>query len=80
MGIGGLLVLLITLFEGLIVLRVILSWFTSAEGSNKVTDQLKRLTEPVLEPIRDALPATGAVDLSPLIALVGLELIKRILT
>lgn len=80
MGIGGLLVLLITLFEGLILLRVILSWFASADSANSVTEPLKRLTEPVLEPIRKALPATGGVDLSPLVALIGLELIKRLLT
>ncbi len=80
MGFGGLLVLLITLFEGLILLRVILSWFASADSTNRFTDQLKKLTEPVLEPIRNALPATGSIDLSPLVALIGLELIKRFLT
>ena len=80
MGIGGPLVLLITLFEGLILLRVILSWFASADSTNQITDLLKRLTEPVLEPIRRALPTTGGIDLSPLVALIGLELIKRILT
>jgi YggT family protein len=79
-GFGGLLVLLITLFEGLILLRVILSWFAAADSTNQFTDQLRRLTEPVLEPIRRALPATGDIDLSPLVALIGLELIKRILT
>lgn len=80
MGIGGLLVLLITLFQGLIFLRAILSWFADPQTSNPLTDLLKKLTDPALEPIRNALPATGGIDLSPLIALIGLELIKRILT
>jgi YggT family protein len=79
-GIGGLLVLLITLFEGIILLRVILSWFASADSTNSVTEPLKRLTEPLLEPIRRALPTTGGIDLSPLVALIGLELVKRLLT
>lgn len=80
MAIGGLLVLLITLFQGLIFLRAILSWFKSADTSNQFTDTLERLTEPALEPIRKALPETKGIDLSPLVALIGLELIKRILT
>lgn len=80
MGIGELLVLLITLFQGLIFLRAILSWFTSAQNSNQFTDTITRLTEPALEPIRRALPQTGGIDLSPLVALIGLELIKRIVS
>jgi YggT family protein len=79
-AIGGLLVLLITLFQGLIFLRAILSWFASNGTSNPLTDALKRITDPVLQPIQEALPATGGIDLSPLIALLGLELIKRFLT
>jgi YggT family protein len=75
-----LLVFLITLYQGLILLRAILSWFTSPNSGNQLTDLLTRLTDPVLEPLRKALPATGSIDVSPLIALIGLELIKRILT
>jgi YggT family protein len=75
-----LLVFLITLYQGLILLRAILSWFTSPNSGNQLTDLLTRLTDPVLEPLRKALPATGGIDVSPLIALIGLELIKRILT
>lgn len=80
MGFGALLVLAITLFQGLIFLRAILSWFAAPQTSNPLTDLLKKVTDPALEPIRNALPATGSVDLSPLVALIGLELIKRILT
>jgi YggT family protein len=75
-----LLVFLITLYQGLILLRAILSWFTSPNSGNQLTDLLNRLTDPVLEPLRKALPTTGGIDVSPLIALIGLELIKRILT
>lgn len=80
MRITELLVFLITLYQGLILLRAIMSWFTSPNSGNQFTDLLTRLTDPVLEPLRKALPATGGIDVSPLIALIGLELIKRILT
>ncbi len=79
MRIGELLVTLITLYQGVILLRVLLSWFVSNNSEQPVIDFLKRLTDPVLEPVRKALPDTGAIDLSPLIALIGLELLKRFL-
>ena len=75
----GLLITLITLYEGLILLRAISSWFASPDSDHPAIDLLKRLTDPVLEPIKKALPDTGGIDLSPLIALIGLELVKRIL-
>jgi YggT family protein len=37
-----------------------------------------RLTEPVLAPIRQALPPMGGVDLSPMVLLLALQLLKRI--
>ncbi|UCC84403.1 MAG: YggT family protein [Gemmatimonadota bacterium] len=79
MRIGELLVTLITLYQGIILLRVLLSWFVSNNADQPVIDWLKRLTDPVLDPVRKALPDTGGVDLSPLIALIGLELLKRFL-
>ncbi|MGD2218148.1 MAG: YggT family protein [Gemmatimonadales bacterium] len=79
MRIGELLVFLITLYQGVIVLRVILSWFESPNTDQPLIDLLKRLTDPVLEPARKALPETGGIDLSPLIVLIGLELLKRLL-
>ncbi len=77
--IGVLLVTLITLYQGLILLRVILSWFVSPDADQPVIDLLKKLTDPVLEPARKALPEMGGIDLSPLIVLIGLELVKRLL-
>lgn len=78
MGIGELLVMLITLYQGLILVRVILSWFVSPDTDQPLLDLLKRLTDPVLEPARKVLPETGGIDLSPLIVLIGLELLKRL--
>jgi YggT family protein len=38
-----------------------------------------RLTEPVLEPIRKVMPAIGGLDLSPMVLLFALQLLKRLL-
>lgn len=48
-------------------------WYVSLEA------WVERLTEWLLAPLRRVLPATGAVDLSPLIAVVGLWLVQTIL-
>ncbi len=80
MRITELLATVITLYEGVIILRVIASWFAAPDSTHPAIDLLKRLTEPLLEPARRALPATGGVDLSPLVVLIGLELLKRLLT
>ena len=38
-----------------------------------------RLTEPVLGPIRRVLPTFGMLDLSPLVAIILLQVIQRVL-
>ncbi len=71
---------LITLYEGVILLRVIISWFASPNSNHPVVELIRKLTDPVLGPIRKQLPVSSGIDFSPLIVLIGLELIKRILT
>ena len=43
------------------------------------SDIVYSLTEPVLEPARRALPAMGGFDLSPILVLVGLQLVNLML-
>ncbi len=71
---------LITLYEGLIILRAVTSWFVSRQNTHPLVDLLHRVTDPVLEPVRNVLPVSSGIDLSPLIVLVGLELIKRVIS
>jgi YggT family protein len=78
-GIIAIIVALITFYQALILLRALVSWFASPHSTNPAISLLKQLTDPALEPVRNALPATGGIDLSPLIVLIGLELVKRFL-
>ncbi|HEV3225879.1 MAG TPA: YggT family protein [Acidimicrobiales bacterium] len=65
--------------------RVIFSWFPVTPGSalEGVYDVLQMLTEPVLGPLRRALPPVRlggmGLDLSPLIALLGIQVLQRII-
>jgi YggT family protein len=43
-----------------------------------VGDFLYRVTEPALRPIRRVMPNLGSIDLSPLVLILGLELLDRI--
>jgi YggT family protein len=63
--------------------RVIFSWFPISPGSalEGISDVLRMLTEPVLGPLRRALPAPRlggmALDLSPLIVLLAIQIVIR---
>jgi YggT family protein len=72
-------IVLFSLYEMVIVVRVILSW-VRADAGNPIVQWLDRLTEPVLEPVRRLLPVQqGGFDFSPLIVLFILELIEQVI-
>lgn len=52
----------------------------SNEFLRQVYDAINRLLEPVLRPIRNIMPATGAIDFSPLVLILGLQILIRVLT
>ena len=70
----GLVQLLVLVLWVLILGRVVVSW-VDPMGRNTISRQLIAMTEPLLAPIRRLLPATGALDLSPLILMLGLSLL-----
>jgi YggT family protein len=65
----------------LILVRLVLSWFPIAPGTlmASVASFLYAITEPVLGPLRRAIPPVrlGAMglDLSPIIVIIGLQLL-----
>jgi len=62
----------------LILGRVLLSWFDPA-GRTQLGAFVVTATEPILAPIRRALPRTGMVDLSPLVVLILLSVLWRLI-
>ncbi len=45
----------------------------------QVYDSINRLLEPVLRPIRNIMPNTGAIDFSPLVLILGLQILTRVM-
>ncbi len=63
-----------------ILARIILSWFTAGGGGGggKIRLVLYDITEPILGPFRKVVPRLGMIDISPIIALLALDLLKVI--
>jgi YggT family protein len=58
--------------------RVVLSWVDPA-GRSQLGGLVVAATEPILGPVRRALPRTGMVDLSPLVVLIVLSVLWRLI-
>ncbi len=65
---------LINAYSLVVFVRVIISWI-QLPPNNPVAHYSRVLTEPLLEPIRKLLPASGGLDFSPLILLLLLRFI-----
>jgi YggT family protein len=60
-----------------VLIRVILSWFMPyGMRQNPAGDLLVSLTEPLMRPARRLIPVVGSLDLSPIVVLVGLQLLQ----
>lgn len=70
-SLSGLLPLMLRFYLYAIIAGAILSWVAA---DSPAVQTLFRITEPVLAPCRRLLPATGGIDFSPVIALVGLQI------
>ena len=71
--------LLVTVFYIAILARVLLSWFPIGPDSalRPVVRVVYQITEPILGPIRRLLPDMGAIDLSPMIAIIVLIIVQQ---
>ena len=80
--VAGLLMLAVAvlqLFTVLIFIYALLS-FIAPGARSPATALLAALCEPILSPIRRVLPAVGGLDFSPLVAIVGLQALRLLIT
>jgi YggT family protein len=76
---------LITLYTYVVIAAVILSWLMGFGVINPYNPYVRALyqalsvvTEPLLRPIRNALPNLGALDISPVVLLLGLFFVQAV--
>lgn len=79
--------LLLDVLWYLIVAQVVMSWLVNFGILNmsqpiirQLWDSINRLLEPIYRPIRNLLPATGGLDIAPLVVIVGVIAIRIIIT
>ena len=72
---------LIDLYVLVIFARILLSWFPISNGGPMETiyNAIYAVTEPVLGPVRRALPPMGGFDFSPIVVVLGLRLLSAAL-
>lgn len=78
LALGRLLQLVIYIYIFVILIEVVLSW-VNPHAYNAATILIYSLSEPVLRPARRLIPAMGGIDLSPLVALLVLNLLLILL-
>jgi len=61
-----------------IIARALLSWFIR-DPRNPLMDFLITITEPILAPIRSVMPRGLMIDLSPIIAIILIQVLTRVL-
>lgn len=61
-----------------IIIRALMSWIMPND-TGSITRVLYDVTEPVLAPIRRVLPPVGGLDLSPILALIAIQVVSQVL-
>jgi YggT family protein len=70
--------ILFTLLELAILARVLLSWFR-VDPYHPAVAFLYQITEPILRPLRRVIPPLGMMDISPIVAMLLLGVIRQII-
>ncbi|MBK6896975.1 MAG: YggT family protein [Alphaproteobacteria bacterium] len=77
---------LVQVYIFVIILQVALSWAiafdlvnANNEAARNLTQLLHKLTDPVYKPIRKYVPPVGGIDLTPLIVIIGIQIIAGLL-
>jgi YggT family protein len=78
--------LVLDIYIWLLIAAAILSWLVAFNVVNSrnqfvamIGDFLYRITEPVLRPIRNVLPGLGGIDVSPVVLILIIILIKDVI-
>lgn len=75
----NILIYILNIYSFILLARVLMTWIPNLDYSNPIVKFLFQATEPVLKPIRNALPQTGGIDFSPIIVFILISVITRML-
>lgn len=78
MDLAGILLTILNILSFLLIARALFSWFDPGFTSS-VGKILFDITEPVIAPIRQVLPSTGMLDLSIMVTLLLLVILRQLI-
>jgi len=70
--------LLFWVVQTAILIRVLLSWFR-LDPYHPFVQIIHQITEPILGPLRRIVPSIGMIDITPVIALIILQIVQGML-
>ncbi len=65
----------ITIYTGLLFVRILLTWFPNISFYNQPFATLAQITDPYLNLFRSIIPPLGGMDFSPMLAIIVLQLL-----
>lgn len=77
-ALGKALALALDAYMWVIIIRALISW-VNPDPFNPIVRLLIRLTDPVLRPIRRAIPLNIGLDLSPMLAILAIFFVRNFL-
>jgi YggT family protein len=60
----------------LLIVRILLSWFQTAEWAGQIISFLAPVTDPYLNIFRSIIPPLGGIDISAILALILLQFVQ----
>ncbi len=70
----------ISIYQFILIIRVLLTWFPNLDMSNPILLNLCAITDPYLNFFRGIIPPLGGLDLSPILAFILLRVLEGLLT
>ena len=70
---------LFTILYVAIIVRSLMSWFNPSP-ENPLVRLVYEITEPIMAPLRRIVPRIGMIDITPIVAIVLLQLIESLLS
>jgi len=84
--IGMLITFAVQIFVFVIIIQVLMSWLIAFdivnarnEAAQNLMGLLARITDPVYKPIRKYVPPIGGIDITPLIVIIGVQILGSML-
>ncbi len=69
----------VQIYTVLLIVRVLLTWFQTADWANRAMSFLSPITDPYLNIFRSFIPPLGGMDFSPILAIILLQLVRSAL-